>query len=90
MKDTVDEAFNALEEVTTRFSCPDNELISNLQDAKMLEGIKARTDEIIPVLEQEYENTMRELEQEKKEVAEIEASDQDYLNELKNTISEQK
>lgn len=56
----------------------------------MLEGIKARTDEIIPVLEQEYENTMRELEQEKKEVAEIEASDQDYLNELKNTISEQK
>lgn len=90
MKDIVDEAFNALEEVTTRFSCPDNELISNLQDAKMLEGIKARTDEIIPVLEQEYENTMRELEQEKKEVAEIEASDQDYLNELKNTISEQK
>jgi hypothetical protein len=90
LKETVDEAFNALEEVTTRFSYPDNELISNLQDAKMLEGIKARTDEIIPALEQEYENTMRELEQEKNEVAEIEASDQDYLNELKNTISEQK
>lgn len=56
----------------------------------MLEGIKAKGDEINPALEKEYEHIMRELEQEMAEVAEIEASDQDYLNELKNTISEQK
>ncbi|KAF8632568.1 hypothetical protein AX15_001778 [Amanita polypyramis BW_CC] len=58
-------------------------------DAKILESIKAKADEIVPSLEQEYENIMRELEQERTEVAEIEASDQEYLNELKNAISEQ-
>ncbi|KAK2462013.1 hypothetical protein APHAL10511_006476 [Amanita phalloides] len=59
------------------------------EDAKMLESIRARADEVVPLLERVYENVMRELELEKAEVAEIEASDQDYLNELKNTISEQ-
>lgn len=33
---------------------------------------------------------MRELEKERGEVAEIEASDQEYLNELKASIAEQK
>ena len=56
----------------------------------MLEGFKARADELVPALDQEYENITRELEQEMAEVAEIEGSDQDYLNELKNTISEQR
>ena len=56
----------------------------------MLEGFKAKVDELVPALEQEYENITRELEQETAEVADIEGSDQDYLNELKNTISEQR
>lgn len=45
---------------------------------------------IIPALQQEYEELVRELGQEQAEVAEIEGSDQDYLNELKATIAEQK
>jgi kinetochore protein Spc7/SPC105 len=69
---------------------PDKWLNSGSQDAKMLEGFKARADELVPALDQEYENITRELEQEMAEVAEIEGSDQDYLNELKNTISEQR
>ncbi|RDB29117.1 hypothetical protein Hypma_015188 [Hypsizygus marmoreus] len=59
------------------------------EDAKTLEGIRATADEVIPALEQEYEEITRELEKEKAEVAEIEASDQDYLNELKASIAEQ-
>ncbi|KIL70959.1 hypothetical protein M378DRAFT_175273 [Amanita muscaria Koide BX008] len=59
------------------------------EDAKTLEQISTLADEIIPELEREYERVMRELEQEKAEVAEIEASDQDYLNELKSAIAEQ-
>ena len=45
---------------------------------------------VIPELEREYEELMRELEKEQAEVTEIEAGDQDYLNELKATIAEQK
>jgi len=41
-------------------------------------------------MEREYEELMRELEHEQAEVKEIEESDQDYLNELKATIAEQK
>lgn len=46
--------------------------------------------DVIPELEREYEKLMRELEKEQAEVTEIEAGDQDYLNELKATIAEQK
>ena len=46
--------------------------------------------QVLPDLEREYEEVMRELEQEQAEVAEIENSDQDYLNELKASIAEQK
>ncbi|KAE9409333.1 hypothetical protein BT96DRAFT_589066 [Gymnopus androsaceus JB14] len=63
---------------------------TNLQnDARSLEKIKAKADEIVPQLQQEYDEIMRELEAEKVEVAQIEECDQDYLNELKNTIAEQ-
>jgi hypothetical protein len=41
-------------------------------------------------LEQEYQSLMEELEREQAEVAEIESGDQDYLNELKATVAEQK
>ncbi|KAG5648239.1 hypothetical protein DXG03_006197 [Asterophora parasitica] len=58
-------------------------------DAKALESIKASADDIIPALQQEYDDLMKELEKEMAEVAEIEACDQDYLNELKASIAEQ-
>lgn len=60
------------------------------QDARKLEEPKKTAAKIIPELEREYEDLIRELEQEQAEVAEIEGSDQDYLNELKATIAEQK
>ncbi|KAJ3815669.1 Spc7 kinetochore protein-domain-containing protein [Lentinula aff. lateritia] len=64
--------------------------LANLQnDAKALENLKAKTDEIVPELEREYNEIVRELQAEQQEVAEIEQCDQDYLNELKNSIAEQ-
>ncbi|KAJ3875841.1 Spc7 kinetochore protein-domain-containing protein [Lentinula edodes] len=64
--------------------------LTNLQnDAKALENLKAKTDEIVPELEREYNEIVRELQAEQQEVAEIEQCDQDYLNELKNSIAEQ-
>ncbi|RXW18933.1 hypothetical protein EST38_g6928 [Candolleomyces aberdarensis] len=58
-------------------------------DAKKLEALSAAASEVIPDLEREYEQIMAELEREQAEVAEIEACDQDYLNELKASIAEQ-
>ena len=60
------------------------------QDARALEEPKTLIANVIPELEREYEELMRELEKERAEVTEIEAGDQDYLNELKATIAEQK
>ena len=60
------------------------------QDAKVLEVITNQAQALVPSLREEYEQVTRELEQEKVLVAEIENSDQEYLNELKTTISEQK
>ena len=45
---------------------------------------------ILPDLRAEYEKVMLELEQEQADVSEIENCDQDYLNELKTSIAEQK
>ncbi|KAK0208620.1 Spc7 kinetochore protein-domain-containing protein [Desarmillaria ectypa] len=58
-------------------------------DAKTLAGLRAHADDIVPTLQQEYDNIMQELQQEQAEVAEIEQCDQDYLNELKASIAEQ-
>ncbi|KAK0465441.1 Spc7 kinetochore protein-domain-containing protein [Desarmillaria tabescens] len=58
-------------------------------DAKALAGLRTHADDIIPALQQEYDNIMQELQQEQAEVAEIEQCDQDYLNELKASIAEQ-
>lgn len=55
-----------------------------------LEALGAAAAQVIPDLEREYEQIMAELEREQAEVAEIEACDQDYLNELKASIAEQK
>lgn len=60
------------------------------KDARSLAGIKATVDECLPSLQQEYEEVLRDLEREQAEVAEIDACDQDYLNDLKTSILEQK
>ncbi|KAF9568515.1 hypothetical protein CPC08DRAFT_625217 [Agrocybe pediades] len=63
--------------------------VSLENDARALEEPKRIATDLIPALEKEYEEIMRELEQEQAEVAEMEEGDQDYLNELKGTIAEQ-
>ena len=55
-----------------------------------MEGIIHRAHENIPNLQQEYDQLMEGLEREKANVAELEACDQDYLNELKGSIAEQR
>jgi kinetochore protein Spc7/SPC105 len=42
------------------------------------------------VLQRELKEIMQELDKENAEVAEIEASDQHYLNELKESIADQR
>ena len=44
---------------------------------------------MLPTLRDEYAQVMKELEQEQADIAEIEGSDKEYLNELKVTIAEQ-
>ncbi|KAG6868547.1 hypothetical protein C0993_001243 [Termitomyces sp. T159_Od127] len=58
-------------------------------DAKTLETIRASAGDLIPALRLEYEEIKKELDRESAEVAEIEACDQEYLNELKASIAEQ-
>ncbi|KAF5356236.1 hypothetical protein D9756_004174 [Leucocoprinus leucothites] len=58
-------------------------------DARILEPIKNSAEELVPTLEKEYNDILKELEREQREVAEIEASDQQYLNDLKVSIAEQ-
>jgi kinetochore protein Spc7/SPC105 len=60
------------------------------KDARTLEELIRSADGLIPELEQEYQSLTEELEREQVEVAEIESGDQDYLNELKATVAEQK
>jgi hypothetical protein len=86
-----DDAFASLENAS--FHCPTLKsyiFIIFPQDARALEEPKKLIVDVIPELEREYEELMRELEKEQAEVTEIEAGDQDYLNELKATIAEQK
>lgn len=61
-----------------------------VQDAKALEGIIQQAQDIVPGLRQEYDELMAELAKEKAEVAELEGCDQNYLNELKATLAEQR
>ena len=62
----------------------------SFKDARTLEELNRSADGLIPELEQEYQSLTEELEREQAEVAEIENGDQDYLNELKATVAEQK
>ncbi|EIW86479.1 hypothetical protein CONPUDRAFT_45562 [Coniophora puteana RWD-64-598 SS2] len=58
-------------------------------DARTLEEFTRDAQQIVPGLREEYEQIMRELEQDQADIAELENCDQDYLNELKTTINEQ-
>jgi kinetochore protein Spc7/SPC105 len=60
------------------------------QDALFIEEELKLVQDVLPRLSEQYEQIMHELEKERQEVAELEESDQDYLNELKATIAEQK
>ena len=60
------------------------------KDARTLEELDRSADGLISELEQVYQSLTEELEREQAEVAEIESGDQDYLNELKATVAEQK
>lgn len=53
-------------------------------------ALKVQTDKLVPELERQHQEIMRELEQEQAEVASIEECDEEYLNELKASIAEQK
>jgi len=55
----------------------------------ILDSLRQMGDEIIPVLKEQYEVIKKELEKEEEEVAEIDASDQTYLDELKSSIADQ-
>ena len=61
-----------------------------VQDATYLAGVIKEAQDMLPDLRQEYEEVMRQLEQEQADIDEIENSDKDYLNELKATIAEQR
>lgn len=61
-----------------------------VQDAAEMKIVNDQADELLPKLQAEYDQVMRELGEEQAQVAEIEDCDQDYLNELKETIAEQK
>lgn len=59
------------------------------KDAKFLEGVIHEAQSILPGLQQEHDQLVEELEKETTEIVELEACDQDYLKELKASISEQ-
>ncbi|KAF7306544.1 Spc7 domain-containing protein [Mycena indigotica] len=67
----------------------DESLTALRKDAEALEQLRELPDQILPGLQQEYDELMRELAQEEAEVAEIQNCDQDYLNGLKASIAEQ-
>ncbi|KAF7792468.1 hypothetical protein EIP86_003507 [Pleurotus ostreatoroseus] len=66
------------------------EAFANLEsDAKVLEDIINQAQDMLPSLRAEYEQAARELQQEEADIAELQNSDKDYLNELKVSIAEQ-
>lgn len=60
------------------------------QDEQQLLDITERAGEALPSLRQEYEDIMRELQEERAAVAEIESCNQDYLAQLKDEIGIQR
>jgi kinetochore protein Spc7/SPC105 len=60
-----------------------------LQDARALDAIRSRAEESTSALEEELARLTQELADEQREVDEIEQCDQDYLNELRESVKEQ-
>ncbi|KDQ54882.1 hypothetical protein JAAARDRAFT_37995 [Jaapia argillacea MUCL 33604] len=58
-------------------------------DAKVLENIIKDAQDVIPSLQEEYDQIMRELEKEQAEVEQIQNCDQGHLADLKAAIAEQ-
>ncbi|OCH88589.1 hypothetical protein OBBRIDRAFT_836452 [Obba rivulosa] len=58
-------------------------------DAEMLAKVIQEAQSILPGLREEYAQVLTELEQEQADIAASEASDPEYLRELKSTIAEQ-
>lgn len=88
--ETAEKAFGELEKVRLPVRIHMPILIFCIaQDAKILEDVNRRAQEIIPALQEEYDQLMKELEQEQADVADIENCDQEYLNDLKASIAEQ-
>ena len=86
---TAGEAYKSLKKVRYSYFWFTS-VANSFKDARTLEELIRSADGLIPELEQEYQSLTEELEREQAEVAEIESGDQDYLNELKATIAEQK
>lgn len=59
------------------------------KDANTLETIIQQAENLLPSLQEEYAQVIKELEQEQSTAAEIENCDQGYLSELKVTLAEQ-
>lgn len=55
-----------------------------------MEKYNAQVLGVLPDLEQEYDEILKELEKEEAEIAQLEGSDEQYLEELKASIAEQK
>lgn len=60
-----------------------------VQDAESLENVISEAQDMLPAMRAEHAKLMQELQEEQAIADEIDNSDQDYLNELKNTISDQ-
>jgi hypothetical protein len=88
---TASESFNALKSVSGPVLLLSTSDISRRTvDCAVLEEINKTAQEILPGLRAEYEQVMRELEQEEAEVAELHNYNQDFQKELKASIAEQK
>jgi hypothetical protein len=59
------------------------------KDARTLETIIQQAQNLLPSLQEEHAQVIKEFEQEQGVVAQIENCDQEYLSELKGTLAEQ-
>jgi kinetochore protein Spc7/SPC105 len=89
LQQQADKGLAELEHVRIVSSYETTNLNETHQDAEILPRKRGELDAHVREREEEYEHLLRELETEEAEIAEIEDSDQAYLQELKDTIKEQ-
>lgn len=90
LRGTAEQALSELETVSYSQPVRNTSHLHQLQDVRTLSNLRVQADSVIPVLQAEYDALVKELEEEQAEVADIEKCDQEYLNELKASITEQK